>query len=93
MAPRTDFNGHITADTWPTRMPGSEARPPAPDTVPHPLQSFDSTTREAYLQGHDEGHRDGHVSGWRSGVFHGMFLGWCTCGAVAFVVGWIVGGR
>lgn len=81
MSAHTDFNGHPVGDTWPTRMPVDADRAPAPDTLPHPLQSF------------DEGHRDGHVSGWRSGVFHGVFLGWCTCGAVAFLVGWIVGGR
>ena len=85
MAPRADLRVHSangTATPW-----------PAPDTMPHPLQSFDHATREAYLEGHDDGERQGYVAGWRWGATCGALFGMVACGLLAFALGLIVGVR
>lgn len=65
----------------------------APDTVPHPLQSYDATTRGAFLEGHEEGERIGYLAGWRWGAFCGSFFGFAACGLLALLLGFIAGSR
>ncbi len=87
MAPRAD------ACTGAARMNGTATRWPAPDTIPHPLASFDAATRDAYLGGHDDGERLGYVAGWRWGFACGGLAVALVCCLGAFAIGWLAGAR
>lgn len=87
-----DARFDTSTDTHQGGMNGNAVHWPSPDTIPHPLTSFDSATREAFLQGHDEGERVGYVAGWRWGATCGAFAGMAACALLAFALGLIVGG-